>query len=241
MLHKTRGIVFKVTSYLETSVVVQIFTEKFGLQPYLINGVKKPRAKIRLNMLQPLHLVELVVYHKPNGGIQRVSELRNVPVFQTIPYNVLKSSLVLFLNEVLYKSIKQHFEDEPLFHFLFNSIQLLDRTEKGLANFHLSFLLQLSRYIGFYPDRTNEADALYFDLVNGCFTLKLPDHALTIRESELKYFKDLLRARFTGLEEMHLSTQDRRLLLENILKYYELHIENFSNVKSHHVLEVVLG
>lgn len=241
MLHKTRGIVFKVTSYLETSVIVQVFTEKFGLQSYLINGVKKPKAKIRLNMLQPLHLVELVVYHKPNGGVQRVSELRNVPVFQTIPYNVLKSSLVLFLNEVLYKSVKQHFEDEPLFDFLFNSIQLLDRTEKGLANFHLSFLLQLSRYIGFYPDRTHEEGSLYFDLINGCFTNTLPDHALIIREASLKYFKDLLHTKFAGLGEVHVSVQDRRLLLEDILKYYELHIENFSNVKSHHVLEMVLS
>src|SRR5690606_31468433 len=129
MLHKTRGVVFKTTDYSESSVVVQVFTEKFGLQSYLINGVKKPKAKIRLNMLQPLHLLELVVYHKPSGNLQRVSEIRNVPLFQTIPYSTIKSSIVLFLNEVLYRSVRQQEADEPLFDFLFHAISLLDKTE----------------------------------------------------------------------------------------------------------------
>src|SRR5690349_12859257 len=107
MLHKTRGIVFKTTNYSESSVVVQVFTEKFGLQSYLINGVKKPKAKIKMNILQPLHLLEMVVYHKPSGNIQRAAEVRQQPVFLTIPYDIVKSSLVMFLNEVLYKAIRQ--------------------------------------------------------------------------------------------------------------------------------------
>ncbi|RZK72244.1 MAG: DNA repair protein RecO, partial [Pedobacter sp.] len=104
MLHKTRGIILKTTLYSESSVVVQIFTEKFGIQSYMINGVKKPRAKISMNMLQPLHLVDMVVYHKHNTSIQRVSELRPSPVYSSIPYNIVKSTVTQFLNEVLYKS-----------------------------------------------------------------------------------------------------------------------------------------
>lgn len=96
MLHKTRGIVLKTTLYSESSVVVQIFTEKFGIQSYLINGVKKPRAKISMNMLQPLHLVDMVVYHKQANGIQRVSELRPSPVFSSIPYDIIKSTVTIF-------------------------------------------------------------------------------------------------------------------------------------------------
>src|SRR6478735_3099016 len=112
MLHKTRGIVLKTTLYSESSVIVQVFTEKFGIQSYLINGVKKPKAKIRMNMLQPLHLLDMVVYHKINIGIQRVSDLRPSPVFRSIPYDIVKSSIVMFLNEVLYKSIRQQHTDE---------------------------------------------------------------------------------------------------------------------------------
>ena len=104
MLHKTRGIVFKTTDYGETSVIVQIFTEKFGLQSYIINAVKKPRAKISRNMLQPLHLLDMVVYHKSAGNVQRIAEMKNSPVLLSIPYDVVKRSLAMFLNEVLFIS-----------------------------------------------------------------------------------------------------------------------------------------
>src|ERR1700753_2402291 len=106
MLHKTRALVFKTTDYAESSVIVQLFTEKFGLQSYIINGAKKPRAKISRNMLQPLHLLDMVVYHKNTGQVQRISELKNSPQLQTIPYDMIKSSLVIFLNEVLYKAVR---------------------------------------------------------------------------------------------------------------------------------------
>ena len=164
MLHKTRGIVFKTTDYSESSVVVQIFTEKFGLQSYLVNGVKRPRAKISRNMLQPLHLVDMVVYHKAAGNIQRISELKNAPVLLTVPYDIIKSSLVMFLNEVLYKAVKQQTPDENIFDFIFNAVEWLDNSTHGLANFHLVFLVQLTRYLGFYPHGTSALNANYFDM-----------------------------------------------------------------------------
>ena len=111
MLHKTRGIVFKVTDYRDSSVIVQLYTEKFGLQSYIINGVKKPKAKINRSMLQPLSLLDLVVYYKTGGTVQRIAELKNTPVLQSIPYNITKTSLALFLNEVLYKAVKQQSGD----------------------------------------------------------------------------------------------------------------------------------
>src|ERR1700733_4423184 len=134
MLHKTRGIVFKTTEYGKTSVIVQIFTEKFGLQSYIINAVKKPRAKISRNMLQPLHLLDMVVYHKNTGQVQRIAELKNSPVLQTIPYDVIKSSLVLFLNEVLYKAVRQQSADGHMFDFIFTAIEWLDNQTEGVAN-----------------------------------------------------------------------------------------------------------
>src|ERR1700749_4300037 len=123
MLHKTRGIVFKTTGYGESSVIVQIFTEKFGLQSYIINGVNKPRAKINRNMLQPLHLLDMVVYHKAVGNIQRIAELKNDPHLQSIPYDVVKTAVGMFVNEVLYKAVKHQATDEQLFGFLSHGIQ----------------------------------------------------------------------------------------------------------------------
>jgi len=241
MLHKTRGIVFKTTNYSESSVVVQIFTEKFGIQSYLINGVKKPRAKIGMNILQPLHLLDMVVYHKAAGNIQRAAEIRQTPVFLTIPYDIVKSSLVMFLNEVLYRSIKQQTADEILFEFLFHAIEILDRMEKGVLNFHLYFLLRLTRFLGFYPDITEAAGASYFDLSNGCFTKHIPPHSSIIEQPLTAVWLKILQSNFDNLHSLQISTTDRRILLTKILDYYRLHIESLGPIKSHLVLEEVLS
>ena len=241
MLHKTRGIVFKTTNYSESSVVVQIFTEKFGIQSYLINGVKKPRAKIGMNILQPLHLLDMVVYHKAAGNIQRAAEIRQTPVFLTIPYDIVKSSLVMFLNEVLYRSIKQQTADEVLFEFLFHAIEILDRMEKGVLNFHLYFLLRLTRFLGFYPDITEAAGASYFDLSNGCFTKHIPPHSSIIEQPLTAVWLKILQSNFDNLHSLQISTTDRRILLTKILDYYRLHIESLGPIKSHLVLEEVLS
>ncbi|MGV3686159.1 MAG: DNA repair protein RecO [Daejeonella sp.] len=241
MLHKTRGIVFKVTDYSESSVVVQIFTEKFGLQSYLINGVKKPKAKIRMNSLQPLHLLDMIVYHKTSGSIQRVSELRHQPVFQTIPYDIVKSSVTMFLNEVLYKSLRQHEPDEVMFEFLFHAIEILDSLSAGLANFHLYFLLRLTRFLGFYPDKTLASPAAWFDLKNGNYSKAQPPHALIIEPPLTALWIKILNSNFDNLQNLHISSAERKVLLDKILIYYQLHVEGFGQVKSHEVLEEVLG
>ncbi|OCX50809.1 DNA repair protein RecO [Mucilaginibacter sp. PPCGB 2223] len=241
MLHKTRGIVFKTTDYGESSVVVQILTEKFGLQSYIINGVKKPRAKISRNMLQPLHLLDLVVYHKASGNIQRVSELKNDPHLQSIPYDVAKTSIVMFLNEVLYKAVKHQVTDENLFSFIFHGIEWLEHQDKGIANFHLLFLVKLTRYLGFYPESNINTDADYFDLKEGVFKRYKPDHVLYLSPPHTQNFKNLLQYSFENLHELKLGNDERRYLIAKILEYYALHIENFGNVYSHEILEEVLG
>ncbi|MBC8054777.1 MAG: DNA repair protein RecO [Sphingobacteriaceae bacterium] len=241
MLHKTRGIVLKTTDYSESSVVAQVFTEKFGLQSYLINGAKKPKAKIKLNMLQPLHLLDMIVYHKATGNLQRISELRNQPLLQTIPYHVVKSSIALFINEVLYKSLKLHFEDEPLFNFLFRSIELLDKSDEGIANFHIYFLLRLTKYLGFYPDRTIEKEGRFFDLREGTYTLHQPIHLFIIDEGLIEDFKNVIGCSYERLVLLSIPAARRKALLHKILDYYRLHIESFGEVRSHLILEEVLS
>ncbi|RYY32736.1 MAG: DNA repair protein RecO [Sphingobacteriaceae bacterium] len=241
MLHKTRGIIFKSTDYSESSVIVQVFTEKFGMQSYIINGVKKPRAKIPRNMLQPLHLVDMVVYHKNTGSVQRISELKNSPVLQSIPYDVIKSCIAIFLNEVLYKAVRQQSADEQLFDFIFNAIEVLDNESEGLANFHLLFLAQLTRYLGFYPDRELAKDASYFDMKNGVFTNYKPDSMLYLSPPHTHNFNKLLQTGFGASSQLKLANDERRYLINKLLEYYALHIEGFGSIRSHEVLEEVLS
>lgn len=241
MLHKTRGIVFKTTDYGESSVVVQVFTEKFGLQSYMVNGAKKPKAKISRNMLQPLHLLDMVVYHKEAGNVQRIKELKNAPVLHSIPYDVIKSSVALFLNEVLYKAVKQQSPDENMFDFIFTAIEWLDHQTPAFNNFHLLFLIRLSRYLGFYPDRYLAGQADYFDLKNGVFSRYKPDSVLYLSPPHTQNFTALLQSNFETIANIQLSNDERRYLIAKLLDYYALHVEGFGNIKSHEVLEEVLG
>ncbi|AOM77838.1 DNA repair protein RecO [Pedobacter steynii] len=241
MLHKTRGIVLKTTLYSENSVVVQMFTEKFGIQSYMINGVKKPKAKIRMNMLQPLHLVEMVVYHKANASIQRISELRPSPIFRSIPYDIIKSTITMFLNEVLYKSIRQQMSDEHLFNFIFNAICWFDESEELNVNFHLAFLLKLSRYLGFAPSAETKSNQSYFDLQEGEFKSMPPVHPYFIDKVDAALFMSLYTLPFEKIIEIKLENKTRRSILDKILVYYTLHTASFGEIRSHQVLEDVLS
>ena len=212
MLHKTRGIVFKTTNYAESSVIVQVYTQKFGMQSYIINGVKKPRAKISRNMLQPLFLLNMVVYHKNTGNVQRIAELKNEPLLQNIPYDVVKTSIVMFLNEVLYKAVKHQVPDDNLFDFVFNAIECLEHQQEGLNNFHLLFLLKLTRYLGFYPEVNLDAGADFFDLKEGVFKRYKPGHALCLLPPHTQNFNLLLQCSFEDMATLKLKNDERRYL-----------------------------
>jgi len=241
MLHKTRGIVLRVSDYSESSVVAKIFTEKFGLQAYIINGVKKPRAKIKMNMLQPLHLLDMVVYHKPNGGIQKVSDIRNLPVLTTIPYDIIKSSITIFLNEILYKSLKEQSEDIFLFEYVYKAVELLDESRTSMANFHLIFLTKLTKFLGFYPDMSYADSSTFFDLKNGVFTNVHPNHSFLIADAELIFFIKIMRSSLNNIEALKIDSSSRKCLLDKVIDYFNLHIDNFGIVKSREILEEILG
>jgi DNA repair protein RecO (recombination protein O) len=240
VLQKTRGIVLRTTNYSESSVVVQVFTEKFGLQTYMVNGVRKAKAKTSLNLFQPLNLLEMVVYHKPAGGIQRVSELRNLPVFMNIPFDVVKGSLLMFLNEIIYKSFKQETEDPQLFEYVFSSVQFLDLYQGTPANFHLLFLIQLSKYLGFYPDNSFADSCQYFDLKNGVFLKQRPLHPQYISQPYTGIVAQLINTKFEDLENLTINSAHRRVLLQALIDYYHLHIDSMGMIYSHEVLEEVL-
>jgi DNA repair protein RecO (recombination protein O) len=241
MLHKTRGIVLKTTFYGDTGVVVQIFTEKFGIQSYLINGVRKPKAKVNLNMLQPLHLLEMVVYFKANTGIQRVKEVQSSPILRSIPYDIIKSTIVMFLNEVLYKSIRQQHTDEHLFDFIYNSIAWFDEAQDASINFHLAFLLKLSRYLGFAPSTDIQSHQHYFDLQEGAFCSRPPVHPYYMDKEDASIFIALFATPMDKLDQVSLTKTTRRSILNKILVFYTLHTASFGEIRAHQVLEEVLS
>lgn len=240
MLHKSRGIILKSTHYSESSLVVHIYTEKFGIQSYLLQGVRKNKSKIRTSMLQPLHLVQMVVYHKENNGLQRISELRNEPLLNNISMDVIKTSLSLFICELLYNTLKEQPSDEELFDFLNHAIEVLDLAEESVANFHLWFMLKYSKYLGFYPQNTS-INHLYFDMKNAAFVDSIPEHPLFMNNICSRLMFQLMQSSFNEIQHIRINNEDRRQLLMDLIRYYEWHLPGFKGMKSHHVLEEVLS
>lgn len=239
MLHKTRGIVLHHIKYSETSVIVTVYTESFGRQAYLINGVRSKKARIKANMLQPLFLLNMEVYHKSRRELQRVKEIQNDFVFSSLPYDIRKSTLALFIAEILYKTIQEQEPNRELFNYLYHSIQLLELKDDGIPNFHLYFLLHLTKYLGFFPENNYSLQNRYFDLKKGSFVQLRPLHTMGMEENESAILGTLLDFSDNQHENLKIPYNQRMSILERIIDYYALHDTGLSNLKSLSVLKEV--
>lgn len=228
MYHQTKGIIISKTKYAETSIICKIYTENFGLQTYIINGVRKKKGKSIY--YQPLSLLELTVYHKEKNTLQRIKEAKPFYQYDSLPYMVEKSSIAFFMAEVLQKCLREEEENIPLFNFLWQSLIALDK-EKIDPQFHLHFLVQLSSFLGFYPNIV-EGESLYFDMMNGTFVNQKPEHKHYFNDTE-----PLLQL----LNGHSVPKNNKRFLLEKLIEYYRLHIEGFSNLKTLAVLETIFN
>ena len=142
MVFKTKGIVFRFTRFGESSIIVTIFTEQFGLQSYIVNGIRSKTSRSKIALFQPLTLLELVVYHRENANINRIKEVKCLYPYQSIQIDIVKSSVAMFITEVINKSIKEESHVSHLFEFLCSSLITLDTLVENSENFHLVFLIR---------------------------------------------------------------------------------------------------
>ena len=220
MIFKTRGIVFRFTKFKETSIIVTIFTEQFGLQSYIVNGVRSKSAKNRIALYQPLTILNLVVYHRENANIERISEISCLHPYRTLYSDVKKSTLAMFINELLNKTVKEESHAGEIFHFICDSLIALDTLESGYENFHLAFMIQLSRYLGFGAHSVNE-------ILGGRMADKETESVLN----------DLLTVDYQT--PLKISNMQRRLILDLLVKFYHEHMEQLGEIKSLQVLREV--
>ncbi|MBG8554239.1 DNA repair protein RecO [Hymenobacter guriensis] len=238
MLIKTRGIVLNYIRYRETSIIARVYTEQLGLQSYVVNGVRKAKPPGRIALFQPFTLLELVAYTSRQGGITRLSEFRCAEPFAAIPYDVRKSSVVLFLSEVVGRTVQEEEQNEPLFRFLHDSILRFDRQAEGFENFALEFLLQLANYLGFGAESGQEITSQV------AFAGAAPNTAadtgpVALRFQEFdQYFDELLR---TPAQAAIPNGRVRRELLQVLIRYYQLHVEKLGEIRSLAVLSEVLA
>ncbi|MBL7832947.1 MAG: DNA repair protein RecO [Cyclobacteriaceae bacterium] len=222
MLHKTRGIVFRFTKYGESSIIVTIFTELFGIQTYIVNGIRSKNSKGKIALFQPLTLLDLVVYYKENANIKRIKEVKCAHQYQALTTDIRKSIIAIFISEMLNKTVKDETHAQEIFEFLFHALMLLDHQQNSVENFHLVFLIKLSRFLGFGAHQADE--------ILGARMLDSEEEAI---------LKNLLQADFT--EQIVMTNVQRRNLLEAILRFYTLHIESLGEIKSVQVLRDVMS
>jgi len=233
---KTTGIILHSIKHTDSTSIVTIYTRHFGRISYMIHGVNKKKSVFRSAFLQPLLLVEMDVYHSSKKNLQRIKDVRSYYTFISIPYDPVKNALALFISEVLFRTLSVSEPDETIFAFLENSIQQLDHCTQGVSNFHLVFLIKLSRFLGFAPNSDELHDG-YFDLMNGVFIPQRPPHSHYLLKETTTDFSTLISLDYSTLNLLVLSRQRRVKLVESLIEYYRLHVPEFNGLHSLSVLQ----
>ena len=240
MIEKTRGIFFHAVKYSETSLIASIYTEAYGRQSFVINGVRSKNSTVRASVFQPLYLLDLEIYYKTDREIHRIKNARIAFPYSTIPFDIRKSTQVLFLAEVLYKCLREEEPNTELFDFIYHSLTLLDLTEAGINNFHIWFLFKLTRFLGINPSRGNAGMSNFFDLQSARFVSHEHLHNQFTDKQSTALFTRLFDVDSSSIENLNYTQRERKLVLEKLLEFYRIHFGNLGEFKSLEVLKEVL-
>ncbi len=237
MYQKTQGIVLHTLRYNDTSNIVDIYTRENGRASFLVKLPKSRKNVVRSVLFQPLALVEFEADLRPKSQLYYIKEAKSAYPFRSLPYHPYKSSIAMFLAEFLYRALKEENPNEPLFAYLQHSICWLDECEKHFSNFHLVFLMRLSRFLGLYPNLELHTDGCYFDMLNACFTPSVPAEGAFLLPEEASRIRLLLRMNYDTMHLFGMNRTERNRCLTIINDYYRLHLPDFPQLKSLDVLK----
>lgn len=258
MQENIRGIVLRTVKYGDTSMIVDLFTEGRGRQSFMASTARVKRSVRNVSFWQPLSMVEFHTEVRPNGtssplggtrgGLPRPSDVRTYYNYIDLPFSPVKSTLALFLAEFLSAALREEKENAPLYRYIESSLQWLDLADSpaSVANFHLAFLMHLSRFIGIYPNLelptlnfqlSTFNLHLYFDLLAGSYCDRQPPHAHFLQGDEARVLPVLFRMDYATMHLFRLSRKERMRILQVLNEYYRLHVPNFPELKSLEVLQ----
>ncbi len=243
MLQKTKGIVLRSVKYGETSLIVTFFTEHYGIESYMVKGVRQQKASAsRVGLLQPATLLELVVYHQPQKTLQHLREFQAAIIYGSIQQDVVKNSVALFSIEVLLRLLPEHAPLPELFDFAFDYFTTLDNAPgTAIANFPLYFIIMCSHKLGYELKGGYTTETPHLNLKEGGFTGHPPAYPPFIVESEGRILEQLLHApdlsAFTGIA---LNGALRTRLLEWYISFLQQHSQHMGNIRSLSILQAVL-
>lgn len=235
--YKARGIVLHALKYSDTSLIVHLLTDTRGRQSYMVQGIRHKKGS-KLALFQPMFALEFEGLDSSRGQMHRFREVQNGLVLQRIPFDVHRSTIALFMAEVLYRLVKESEPDERLFDFVWESIGALDEMEEGVANFHLWFLVNLSRLLGFFPGNPyRQGD--WFDVREGLYSATNPSHESALDPERARLLNDFIECDVRCLAEIGLNRGQRSSFLEALLVYYGYHLDAIHAVRSLNILKEV--
>jgi len=229
MKYKTKGIVFNFVKFRESSVITRIYTDQFGLKNYIINNVRSIKPRYPISYFQPMTLLDMVVYNKNHAEINRISEIKCWHPYKSIPYNITKSSVALFITEMLYKTLREEEANPDLYKFLEGSLLFYDEKDMNFMNFHLQFLLKYARFQGIEPLKISD---MVHEIESNNFLVSIP-------KSSFEDIDSLIESNYnTGI---NISNDLRRKLLSMIILFYQIHFDQLKEIKSYKILLEVFG
>lgn len=246
MLLTTQGLVLHTTKYGETSMIAKIFTRQLGLCSYIIKGVRSTKGKSKQNLLQPLSHLEMTVYNNSKRDLQYIKEMRPASHYNNIQNDGKKMALLFFMDEVLYKSLREEEQNQPLFDYVVSRLENLDR-EGNVSTMPIDFLIGTAHHLGIEPMDNYSRQEPLFNLKEGRFQAPPSTYAAATNPN-VEYFLDEPSSTHIHycLSSAHknqapqLSAIQRSSTLNNLLEYYHIHLSDFHNFTSHEVLHAVL-
>lgn len=240
MNDKTQGFVLQSIRYGDTSLIVKVFTLDNGLQTFMVKGVRGKTSNNRVAFFQPMTFLCFVQNSKPTkSGIGYIKDIELLYVYRSLATTMNKSAILIYLSDLLSHTLTQQERNEPLYHFVLQSVEWLDLVETGYANFPLYFTLELSRFLGFYP-QSNFREHGLFDMMEGQFVMTPPIHPYYLDESNSRQMSRILNLGIDELAKVPMTGLQRNVLLDGILTFMRLHAPMLKGLQSHEVLKEVL-
>lgn len=237
MLQKLEGVVLHVVKYSDKSNIVHIYTRQNGSMSFLIPAVRSRKSLVNGVLFRPLSLVEVETDVRSRAALPAVKEARLSYPLETVPYDPYKLGIAMFLAEFLSYALREEGKNEPLFAYLSSSIRWLDACRVDFANFHLVFLIRLSRFLGFYPNLEDYREGDWFDMLNACFVASKPLHGMSLAPEEASHIRQLARMNYETMFLFGMNRLERQRCLTVMMEYYRLHLPDFPELKSLDVLK----
>lgn len=237
MILQSKAIVLRSLKFGESSLIIDMFTEQEGRISFIVRIPKTAKGKIKKQYFQPLTLLELELDYRQRVSLQHIKEVRIQHPYTSIPFDPVKSAILLFLSEFLYYVTRGEQQNVHLYNYVLSSMQWLDEVEHNYANFHLVFMMRLSRFIGFFPNLDAYHEGSWFDLRNASFCDRAPLHPDYLLPSEASGIGLLMRMDYENMHLFRLSHHERNRIADTVLRYYCIHVPDMPELKSFQVMK----